>query len=732
MLGKLVLMSALSFNQPAMNPEKIELTAPIKTWDEGIPLGNGHLGALLWGEGRTLRISLDTGRLWDERLPEMLKRPDWTYAKMRELHAKGDWKTMHEYFDIPYDTIAYPTKLPAGRIELTLPEGWESKQFSLNMPTGVGSVELGHGQVNAIAKATEKVILIELPTNFQPKLMRPESLAKLGYGAAEFGKESELEWFHQKGAEGFEWVVAYGTRRQGDKTLLAATIIDNHEAKRPVEEAKRRLNRALGTAFQDHLKPHTEWWSKLWSTSSVQVPHERIQWQYNLAKYYYGSASRTNGKPIPLQGLWTADAGTLPPWKGDYHNDLNTQTTYLAYHTAGLNEAGTCWLDYNWDRLPSYRQFAQDFYQTKGAAIPGVMTLDGKPMGGWGQYSLSPTNGAWVAQSFYRHWLFTRDPWFLRERAYPFCTEIAISLRELLVKDEDGTLRLPLSSSPEIHDNSPKSWLKPNSNYDNALLLLIFRACKEMALSLGKSGEAADWEKLEESLPEFIQDESGALMFAEGEPMAESHRHHSHSMAIHPLEIITPDTRTGIRTVNKTLDATLKHGTRAWVGYSFSWMSCILARAGRAEESLKMLDDYSRAFVLRNGFHANGDQIGAGLSGFTYRPVTLEGNFLAMEAVHDMLLQSWGGTVRVFPAVSEKWADASFEKLRAEGGFIVSATRVKGETKTITIRATVDSPLRLLRNFGDSDIQGDVQLRMDGDSLVAEMKKGQEFTLTVR
>ena len=96
-----------------------------------------------------------------------------------------------------------------------------------------------------------------------------------------------------------------------------------------------------------------------------------------------------------------------------------------------------------------------------------------------------------------------------------------------------------------------------------------------------------------------------------------------------------------------------KAGTRAWCGYSFSWMACLRARVGDAEAALRNLDIYVRAFILRNGFHANGDQTGSGFSSFTYRPFTLEGNFLAMEAVHEMLLQSWSASpARATPASS--------------------------------------------------------------------------------
>lgn len=99
-------------------PLPLTLEAPIDRWDDGVPLGNGALGVLVWGEGRTLRFSLDRGDLWDERTPETLKRADWTYARMKELVAQGPQQELHDLFDVPYDTVPYPTKLQAG--------GWSS------------------------------------------------------------------------------------------------------------------------------------------------------------------------------------------------------------------------------------------------------------------------------------------------------------------------------------------------------------------------------------------------------------------------------------------------------------------------------------------------------------------------------------------------------------------------------------------------------------------------------
>ena len=128
-------------------------------------------------------------------------------------------------------------------------------------------------------------------------------------------------------------------------------------------------------------------------------------------------------------------------------------------------------------------------------------------------------------------------------------------------------------------------------------------------------------------------------------------------------------------------------------------MACLRARTGDAEAAFQNLDIFRKAFLLRNGFHANGDQLKAGFSSFTYRPFTLEGNFLASQAVHEMLLQSWGGVIRVFPAVPARWSRAAFDDLRPEGGYRVSARRRNGVTTWLKVVASRDGQVKIRDNF---------------------------------
>jgi alpha-L-fucosidase 2 len=205
-------------------------------------------------------------------------------------------------------------------------------------------------------------------------------------------------------------------------------------------------------------------------------------------------------------------------------------------------------------------------------------------------------------------------------------------------------------------------------------------------------------------------------------------------MAIHPLGTLHIESNEKNRSViEMSLDRIRKLGTRLWCGYSFSWFSGMLARCGQSEDALKYLELYVRAFILRNGFHVNGDQTRSGLSAFTYRPFTLEGDFLAMQAVHEMLLQSWGETIRVFPAVSERWRDASFERLRAEGGLKVSARRRDGRTTWVRVEATVDTALSLRDPFGGKRFASNKNnYRVDGNNILSTLKAGDAIELNLR
>ena len=268
-----------------------------------------------------------------------------------------------------------------------------------------------------------------------------------------------------------------------------------------------------------------------------------------------------------------------------------------------------------------------------------------------------------------------------------------------------------LSSSPEINDNRLSAWFPRITNYDNALIRWTFEKTAELAAELGEDEDAAHWRSCLLEMPAIATaDDDGRLLVAPEVPLEASHRHFSHLMAYHPLGLIQwEDGVDAQQTIRASLAELKRLGTDWWTGYSFSWLANLHARARDGEAAARALELFSTAFCLRNGFHVNGDQSGAGHSKFTYRPFTLEGNFAAAAAIQEMLLQSHSGVIRVFPAIPESWQEVSFDTLRAEGAVLVSAKRKAGRTTWVELISERGGRIRLEDPFGT---QGVIELEL--------------------
>ena len=711
---------------------QLKLQAPIDKWDEAIPLGNGLTGGLLWGHGKEIRLSLDRGDLWDTRTHPGFSAPGFTYETVTKLALSGKADSLNKQFSRVSD---YPTKLPGCRVVITLAGEDTLRFFHLDMKEGLGSAGFGDKVAQCFFSPARPVAFMNIPGNIAGVQLLPNNaVEKLGNPVPVTGNEKEAAWLLQEAALGFRYAFVVVWKQAGGHTLLSVSTATSKETDDPLKQARKQADQALKTGFVKLFSEHKAWWDQFWEKSSVTIPDSTLMQHYNLVQYYYGAASRTGAPPMPLQGVWTADEGKLPPWHGDYHHDLNTQLTYWAYLHSNRPDQGLSFLDFMWSLKPVHEKFAHDFYGTKGMVVPGVMALDGKPMGAWFQYSLSPTMGAWIAQSFYWHWRYTMDPLFLKERAYPYCAGIAEALAGLMKPDAFGKLKLSLSSSPEIHNNTQKAWLTPNSNFDLSLIRWIFEANAEMAKALNMEKEAIRWQELLAQMDNLaVEGDFGPLLVSPDEPLKESHRHFSHLMAIHPLGILNIEgTDSDRRIIESSLEQIDQFGSKYWCGYSFSWMSCMRARAGQPEKALENLVNYLDC-TTRNGFHVNGPQTRSELSDYKMHAFTLEGNFAALQAIHEMLLQSWGGLIRIFPAMPGGWKEASFRQLRTEGGFLVDAERKEGKTTRVTITATADQPLQLKNPFLPAEFISDIKMEEQKVGIFAcYLKKGQTVHLNVK
>ncbi|WP_455673988.1 glycosyl hydrolase family 95 catalytic domain-containing protein [Phocaeicola sp.] len=692
-----------------------DLTFPslAQSWDEGVPLGNATVGALVWQRDSTLRFSLDRTDLWDLRPTDSLSGNNYRFAWVKQQIRKKDYLPVQKKFDWPYDRMPAPSKIPGASLEFPLTGLGEPSQVRLYLNNALCEATWEDGtQMQTFVHATEPVgwfIFKNLKTELKPVLVTPvynkagtseeaspvsgQDLQRLGYEQGTVTCKENQIVYHQKGYGDFSYDVAVNWKQQGNTLYGTWSVTSSLSTDQADKEAGEAMQRGVKQDYQAHIN----YWNHYWAQSSITLPDAVLQKQYQNEMYKFGSATREDSYPISLQAVWTADNGKLPPWKGDYHHDLNTQLSYWPAYIGNHLTEGMGYLNTLWNQRDTYKRYTRQYFETEGMNIPGVCTLTGEPMGGWIQYAMSQTVGAWLAQHFYLHWKYSADRDFLKERAYPFLKEVATYMEQNSIVNEKGVRKLEFSSSPEIYDNSLQAWFPDMTNFDLSLMHFLFEATSELAGELGMESEAGHWEELKKQLPEFDLDKEGSLTFAKGFPYNASHRHFSHALAIHPLGVIDwSDGEKAQSIIRATLKKLQDYGPDYWTGYTYSWFANMQARAFNGEEAAKALRTFAECFCLKNTFHVNGDQSGTGKSKFTYRPFTLEGNFAFASGIQEMLLQSHTGVIHVFPAIPENWNDVSFENLRAMGAFLVSAIRKDGKVTKLRIYSEKGSDLKIV------------------------------------
>lgn len=688
-------------------------------WDEAMPLGNASVGELVWQKGDNLRLSLDRIDLWDLRPVEVFNGEEYSFEWVKEHVRNNDFDPVIEFFDKKGYSPA-PSKIPGAAIEVDVSKWGAVKENRLYLNNALCEVTWESGiSMKTFVQADRDagwLIFDNVPEDFDIQLIPPKytvkegaddaglgssSLALLGYPQGELKEDGNSISYHQQGWGDFFYDVAVRWERHGRQVVAAWSVTSSLSGKKAPEEAAKALSAGPAKAYKGHM----EYWNAYWLQSGVKVPDALVQHQYDREMYKFGSATRKDSYPISLQSVWTADDGYLPPWKGDYHNDLNTQLSYWPSYIGNHLDEGLGYLNTLWNQVGKYKEFTKKFFGKEGLAAPGYCTLEGDAMSGWVQYGFSPTTSAWLGQHFYLHWKYSADNEFLKERAYPFLRDVALFLEQETEVKPDGTRTFEYSSSPEINDNRIDAFFPVITNYDLALTRFAFSAAAEMADSLGLTKESSHWKDVCGQLPDYAIDDDGGLAIAPGHSYNMSHRHFSHAMAIHPLGLL--DIHNG-QEEKAIIDATLArlhaNGPDWWCGYSYSWLANMEARAGHGKEAAEALRTFAGCFVLRNSFHANGDQTKSGKSNYTYRPFTLEGNFAYASGLQEMLLQSQTGVIEVFPAIPSDWKDISFNHLRARGAFLVSAELKDGKVVSLNVYSEKGGTLRIVSPLDGSVI----------------------------
>ncbi len=735
-----VLLCGTVFGQSAEHDLNFDVLA--KQWDEAIPLGNGMLGALVWQKNDHLRFSLDRADLWDMRPMKGLHRKEFSYQWVMDQIKKKDYAPVQQYFDEPYDSEPAPSKIPGGALEFDTKNWGNVQSVHLYLKNALCEVKWANGTIlKTLVHATAPVGWFRfenIRTDLIPQLIAPryqgkvnvsgdpvggDDLSRLGYSQGTIKQQGNSITYTQQGWGGFIYQINVQWKKVDATTIEGVWSISSQYPGTKINTVASVVSKqALERGYAADYVSHVAWWKNFWSKSAIHVPDPLLEKQWYMEQYKFGSASRKGAPPISLQAVWTADNGRLPPWKGDFHNDLNTQLSYWPAYTGNHLDEAMNFLDFQEKNKANYERYTKLYFGKKGLAVPGVTTLDGTEMGGWIQYSLSPTVSSWLGQHYYLQWKYSMDKNFLREKAYPWVKGAATFIENITVLDSAGHRKLPYSSSPEINDNDITAWFPQNTNYDLSLMKFTFKAAAEMADELGLKNEASHWRKIGAEYSDFALSPANELMFSPTMSYNQSHRHFSHMMSIYPLGLIKwedgPKAQSIIKNSIHLLDSI---GPAYWCGYSYSWLANMKARAKDGEGAAKELTIFAKAFCSSNSFHLNGDQTKSGYSKFQYRPFTLEGNFAFAAGLQEMLLQSYAGFIEILPAVPAEWSDISFENLRAEGAFLVSIKKTGGQVNEVKIVSEKGGNTKLKLPFKTwaATLKKDVKIKDTADGFIS-------------
>jgi alpha-L-fucosidase 2 len=649
-----------------------------KGWDQGAFLGNGQLGAMIFGDSKSVhfRIGRTDVTFHGNRIPvgELLLTP---VGKITGFSMRLDlWNAQvlghltTDQGEIKFRAFTHAAQM-VQVISLST-TGDESKSAFTWVP--------------GLAESPRTIFRKEkpLPTELNPPPVRSDT----------DGVSMSFQPLRDGGGHATAWKEIPGAN--GQKVLLLSVGFSTKDGDAQTE-AIADIATAEKTGIESLTSSHQDWWHHYYPESFVSIPDTRLESFYWAQMYKLASATRADRPAIDLMGPWT----NATPWPRIWWN-LNLQLTYWPVLTSNRLELGESLcklLDSGADNLAKNAgEFSSD-----SATVARSTSYDCVGAGG-----NELCNLPWILHNYYLQYRYSMDRDMLRDHIFPLLKRSINFYLHQLAQGPDGKLHITRGYSPEYPDQPTPD---PDCNIDLSLLRwgcqTLLATCEQLKID---DPLIPKWKATLENLTPYPTDENG-LRISASVPFAESHRHYSHLLMIFPLYIMNPEQPANHDLVIKSLNHWMGM-PKALQGYSYTGAASISALLGHGDEAVNYLNKLLDKRILPNAMYTESGPV-------------IETPLSAAASLHDMLLSSWGDRIRVFPAVPAKWSDVTFHNLRAQGAFLVSAIRRGGKTQFVQVTSLAGEPCRIWTDMTDPVVDADVKMHAVGDGVIQlDLSKG--------